>query len=318
MKRVRIIIYTSLLVLALSVVYVRINALIDLKYAEDASTQTNSENSDWVQQLIEQPADTTKRLFWTPEQSSDSEAIIIQKPSRPFDFYTLEKEWNASKQAYEFFRHGTYGTEQTSNRDQRRYFLSEDQANYPEPESGCGPTALLNLYIWYTKFGLIQESVRHSDLDTYKRLKFAEIDQRIGVLQGRAQRRETGTNTLEQVVVIDELLKTHSPTPLRMHYATKKPPLDLSDFLNISKHFRAGILSVRPLDPKTGRLRPYHAVLVIRADTSGTITIANWGTFSHGRLTQKSDGQWFIPSNPKDHSLKIVNFTTLIPFSPKS
>lgn len=52
-----------------------------------------------------------------------------------------------------------------------------------------------------------------------------------------------------------------------------------------------------------GVLINYHAVLVIRGDTSGKITIANWGEFSHGRLVKRGDGQWFVPDDPKQHEL---------------
>lgn len=60
-----------------------------------------------------------------------------------------------------------------------------------------------------------------------------------------------------------------------------------------------------------------HAVLCIRGDRSGMITLANWGQFSHGRLVNRPDGQWFIPRDPSQHELRINNLTTLIPFTPK-
>jgi C-terminal processing protease CtpA/Prc len=77
-------------------------------------------------------------------------------------------------------------------------------------------------------------------------------------------------------------------------------------------------MSVRPKDPMTGQLMGNHAVLVIRGDTSGKISIANWGKFSHGRLVQKKDGQWFIPDDRSQHELRINALTTLIPFVPKA
>ncbi|MDQ8194186.1 hypothetical protein QEH59_07105 [Coraliomargarita sp. SDUM461004] len=228
-----------------------------------------------------------------------------------------EKKWNPENKRYDFYRVGMLGNECIVNGDIRRYFLSENQSHYPEPASGCGPTALLNLYIWYTKFGLIQESIRHSDPARYKQLKFQEIDRRIAELQGQARSPTTGTNTLEQVLAIDEIVQSsHSRAPVRIHFEYKQAPLTIRDFIELSRNYRAGILSVRPKDSQTGTLMSHHAVLVIRGDTSGKISIANWGQFSHGRLVAKSDGQWFIPDTPDQHELLINQLTTLIPFIP--
>jgi hypothetical protein len=233
-----------------------------------------------------------------------------------YPFYVARKQWNSDTKRYDFYRVGMQGSERIIQNDIRRYFLSENQNDYPTPESGCGPTALLNLYIWYTKFGLIQESIRHSDPEHYKQLKFRQIDRKIAEIQGHARDLSTGTNTLEQVMAIDEIVQANSSTPLRIHFEFKSAPLNTQDFIHLSRNYRAGILAVRPKDPKTGLLMGNHAVLVIRGDTSGKISIANWGDFSHGRLVQKSDGQWFIPDNPTQHELLIEQLTTLIPFTP--
>lgn len=210
------------------------------------------------------------------------------------------------------------GSERVMKQDFRRYFLSENQNDYPKSTSGCGPTALLNLYIWYTKFGLLKESIKHSDPNSYKQLKFRQIDRKIAEIQGHSRSPVTGTNSLEQVLAIDEICQASSKTPLRIHFEYTLPPLRNQDFINLSRNYRAGILSVQPKDPRTGRLMNYHAVLAIRGDTDGKITLANWGDFTHGRLIQKSDGQWFIPDDPTQHQLKIVRLTTLIPFTPRA
>ncbi|MFP4068820.1 MAG: hypothetical protein ACLFVC_01440 [Opitutales bacterium] len=231
-------------------------------------------------------------------------------------FQTIEKRWNPRKKTYGFFQRSMRGSERILRGDARGAFLSENQADYPEPESGCGPTALLNLYIWYSKFGLLDESVRHSDLRQYKQLKFREIDQRMRALQKRSRTESGGTNTLEQIIVFDELLQSGSRKPLRLHFEIHRPPLATPDFIRLSRNYRAGLLSVRPKNPQTGRIEPHHAVLVIRADTTGKITVANWGRFVHGRLRMRDDGQWFVPDDPTQHELRINHLTTLIPFTP--
>ncbi|WOO39662.1 hypothetical protein [Rubellicoccus peritrichatus] len=235
-----------------------------------------------------------------------------------FPYYVAERRWNSQTKSFDFFRKGMHGAEPTDSRDIRRYMISEHQNNYPTPQSGCGPTALLNLYVWYSKFGLIQEKIRHSNPKRYKQLKFREIDRKISEIKGQARSPYGGTNTLEQVIAIDEIVQDNSKNPLRVHFEYTEPPLKTSDFLNITRNFRSGILSVQPKDSRTGRMMGNHAVLVIRGDTAGKITVSNWGEFQHGRLVNKPDGQWFIPDDTTQHSLKINKLTTLIPFVPKA
>tara|TARA_B100000614_G_C14549833_1_gene493520 strand:+ start:1604 stop:2791 length:1188 start_codon:yes stop_codon:yes gene_type:complete len=235
-----------------------------------------------------------------------------------YPFYVAEKKWDPRKQAYDFYRVGMQGSERVIQHDLRRYFISENQSDYPEPEGGCGPTALLNLYVWYSKFGLIDESIKHSDPRAYKLLKFKQIDRIINHIQGHSRSRADGTNSVEQVIAIDELVRTASKEHTRIHFEYKQPPLSRSDFLNISRNYRAGILTVRPKDPTTGLLRGYHAVLVIRSDTSGKITIANWGDFSHGRIVNRQGKQWFVPDDAAQYELQVERLTTLIPFTPTS
>ncbi len=250
--------------------------------------------------------------------SSNYQGTQFRQEPGEFPFYVAEKVWNPKRRVYGFVRKGMHGSESVLRQDARRYFLSENQRDYPQPESGCGPTALLNLYIWYTKFGLLQESIKFSDPTRYKRAKFNEIDRRIVNILRESRNSNGGTNVLEQVVALDEVVQANSRHPLRIHFEVKRSRLTMRDFLDLSKNYRTGLLSVRPKDRRTGRLRGNHAVLVIRGDTSGKISIANWGEFSHGRLVEKADGQWFIPDDRSQHELRINSLTTLIPFVPKA
>jgi hypothetical protein len=241
----------------------------------------------------------------------------LKAPQRSSRFYVAEKKWNPETLRYEFYRVGMRGSERILRGNFRRYFLSEHQIEYPVPESGCGPTALLNLYIWYTKFGLIEESIKDPDLARYKQRKFREIDQRLQRILGQTRGPERGTNRLEQVIALDELLGSDAENPVRLHFEFKKPPLSYKDFIRISRNYRAGILTVQPKDKITGEIYDFHAVLAVRGDTSGVVTLANWGSFTHGRLVMRGDEQWFIPSDPEEYEMRIVQFTTLIPFTPE-
>ncbi|MFQ3243053.1 MAG: hypothetical protein ACI9JZ_002762 [Lentimonas sp.] len=263
-----------------------------------------------LSQVIEQMA--------PPLASVSYKGTKFKQAPGEFPFYVVEKVWNAKDRSYDFLRKGMQGSESVLRQDARRYFISENQSDYREPESGCGPTALLNLYVWYTKFGLLKESIKYADPIRYKRGKFNEIDRAILSVLRESRNSHGGTNVLEQIVALDQVVQANGRDPLRLHFEIKRPPLVMNDFLTLSRNYRAGLMSVRPKDPMTGQLMGNHAVLVIRGDTSGKISIANWGGFSHGRLVKKKDGQWFIPDDRSQHELRINALTTLIPFVPKA
>ncbi len=271
-----------------------------------------------VQQTPRKSPSTHRSSTPARSQSVSYQDTSFRQQTGDYPYYTVEKKWNPQRKEYEFWRKGMQGSEIPLKIDARRYFLSENQSDYPEPASGCGPTALLNLYIWYSKFGLLKESIRHSNPETYKRLKFQEIDRKLLNIQRASRTRNGGTNTLAAIVAMDELVKKFSQPPARIHFEIKQPPLERRDFTNLSHGYRVGILSVRPKDPTTGRLMGNHAVLCIRGDTAGMITIANWGEFSHGSFAQRPDGQWFVPQDTSQHELRINHLTTLIPFVPRS
>jgi len=243
-------------------------------------------------------------------------SIVLVLGCAILSFASIEKRWNAATGSYDFFRVRMEGAERSLRAAARGAILSENQGEYPEPESGCGPTALLNLYIWYSKFGLVKESVRHAEPDQYKQLKFAEIDRRMREVQKQSRTEAGGTNVLETIVVLDALVQAYAPRPTRIHYRILEPPLATRDFLKLNRNFRAGLLSVRPKDLETGELLDNHAVLVIRTDRTGKITVANWGEHVHGRLVRRGEHQWFVPDSADQNELRINRLTELIPFTP--
>jgi hypothetical protein len=265
---------------------------------------------------ISQPARPKRATAQSAARTSSYQGTGFRQEAGDYPFYVAQKKWNPQRKEYDFIRRGMHGSEVPMRTDARRYFLSENQNDYPEPASGCGPTALLNLYIWYTKFGLLTESITHSNPQTYKQLKFRQIDRKLLDIQRESRTRRGGTNTLAGIVAMDELVQEYSRNRTRLHFEIQQPPLDRQDFINLSRGYRVGILSVRPKDRQTGRLRGNHAVLCIRGDTAGMVTIANWGEFSHGSLVQRPDGQWFVPNVAEQPELRINHLTTLIPFTP--
>ncbi len=198
----------------------------------------------------------------------------------------------------------------------RLSMLSEDQSNYPIPESACGPTAMLNILIWYEKFGLIPPLYRDANPRHYKLKLFSEIDRRLIQQSGTFRTEDAGVKNLDTAIVMDSIVKTRTDGALRIHTDIIEAPLTLEDFLETTKNFRSGYLVVAPKDLETGKLLNDHAVVVIRTDRTGYITLATWGQHYHGRLKKCPDGQWFIPQDPKHMDLKIKGLTRFIPFKP--
>ncbi len=242
---------------------------------------------------------------------------FLNGASGNFSFYVAEKRPDPRTGVNSFFRLGLAGREvPNAHPETRRSMLSEFQGNYPVPQSGCGPTAILDYLIWYENFGLVPRSTKVADTVVYKRQTFDLIDRTIGQVKGEARNPVNGTNHLEMVVAFDRIMQDLSQGRVRLGFEIKPAPLKDADLLRVTTGFRAGIVSVQLQDPKTKSLLGYHAVSVVGEDTDGVIVLANWGGYWAGRLVSRPDGQWFIPSDPKNASMKIVALLTLIPFTP--
>lgn len=208
------------------------------------------------------------------------------------------------------------GIEQTNNSLNRLSIVSENQFDYPIPESGCAPTAMLNILIWYEKYGLIEPKHRDSDARQYKYKFFLEIDHRLAQQAGRRRNETLGINSADVAIVMDLIVSERSTGAVRIHTDTVPAPLELTDLLEGLQNFRASYLIVTPKNPHTGTLGVDHAVVVIRADSAGYITLATWGKRYRGLLKTRSDGQWFIPQGPSHLELKINELMRFIPFRP--
>lgn len=231
-------------------------------------------------------------------------------------FHVIERELNTDTGESTYFRRFMRGTECTNNALNRLTMLSENQETYPEPESGCGPTSMLNILIWYEKYGLIQPLTREADTATYKLQFFNEIDQRLIETAGQSRTESNGTHTREAALVMDTIVSEQSANSIRLQSDYFPAPLELDHFLTMNRNFRAGTLIVRPKDPQTQALRANHAVTVIRADRAGYITLGTWGKIYRGILKTRGVDQWFVPSNPEHLELKIVGLIRFIPFEP--
>lgn len=241
-----------------------------------------------------------------------AQSVAPRTPEPIYPFYTVEPI--GSNGSYR--RIGFRGQECINPNLERGIILSEDQSGYPVPDSGCGPTAILDWLIWYQNSGLVPRSTQHADLATYKRITFDLIDRRIAALKGHARTYSGGTNSTELMVVFDELVRDLSQGKIRLSCDQTDAPLSLRNLLNQTRYYRAGILIVQVYDPKAPPPGAFHAVALLRTDTTGRISIANWGKYEHGHLVQKSDGQWFVADDESTLPMKVRSLLTFIPFRP--
>ena len=240
-------------------------------------------------------------------------ACPLLSETTDFQVFKYKKRGNQ----IEYYPHIVKGVERVNYGLNRFSILSEDQANYPTPETGCGPTAMLNILVWYEKFGLIPPLYRDADPRLYKLKLFREIDRRLAKQSGIIRTEERGVRNFDTAVVMDSIVNERTGGKVRIHTDWIEAPLKLSDFLETIKNFRAGYLIVTPKDLETGELLDDHAVVVIRTDRTGYITLATWGQHYHGRLKKRADGQWFIPRDSSDMELKVKALMRFIPFKPE-
>lgn len=244
-----------------------------------------------------------------------STAIAGQTPVER-DFQVVERGKDQQSGKPLFYLRTLRGTEQSNNAQNRLSILSENQHDYPAPESGCGPTAMLNILVWYEKYGLIEPYSRNADPTRYKLELFTEIDRRLTLQAGMARTEDRGVNNVDVAMVMDAIVRERSKGAVRMHTDAIQAPLSLKNFLDSMHHFRSAYLIVSPKDRTTGKRYNDHAAVVIRADRAGYITLATWGQLYRGLLKTRGDGQWFIPQDPTHMELEIHGLTRFTPFRP--
>lgn len=231
-------------------------------------------------------------------------------------FETID-ELRGPQGEFEGFVHQSMrGTERLNRALNRNGLLSEDQINYPVPASGCAPTALLNILIWYEKYGLIASTNRDSNTRNYKLKLFNEIDHKLTEVSGALRTAESGALGGHVAMVMDQLVQERSKGQLRMHSVSLSTPLSTRDFLDLMPNFRTGYLVVLPKDKETGKLLHPHAMTFIRADRSGVMTFGTWGEMYRGRLQMRGEEQWFISQDPSHLELQVKSLMTFIPFEP--
>ncbi len=210
------------------------------------------------------------------------------------------------------------GVELYNDSPHRLKIKSENQSNYPIPKSGCGPTSMLSILMWYENYGIIKSLYRDTDLRSYKLNLFREIDNHLFRQAGVNGGEHVGVTLLDTAVTMDFMFEMRSKGTTRIHTEFKPGPLKTRDFLRTTLNFRSGLLIVRPKDLQTGELGNLHATVIIEADERGRITLGTWGQLYCGLLEERPGGQWFVPQDPSHMELKIRELILFMPFQPTS
>tara|TARA_B110000037_G_scaffold220312_1_gene287798 strand:+ start:100272 stop:101111 length:840 start_codon:yes stop_codon:yes gene_type:complete len=224
-------------------------------------------------------------------------------------------EWRVIEGDGNFYRTALQGQEVALRRgDARRRVPSYDQGDFPEPESGCGPTAALNWLLWMENLGCFGAPALRVDDATHVKETFALIDEQIRNMRQDLSERRVGSNRAQIAATMDHLAGELSEGKVRMAVRSFKTPLKIVDLLGFVKSQRAGILIGQVVEDGPGsELGELHALNLVAVDRRGGLMLNNWGERGYGYLRTYPDGQYFFPENTEQAGLKIVEAMCLIP-----
>lgn len=204
------------------------------------------------------------------------------------------------------------------NAGARRRVPSMNQDDFPEPESGCGPTAVLNWVLWMQDQNLLRKPSRAAPERERAKDGFLRIEREIFGLRGKNRSASRGASNAPEIIsAMDRMAHELSDGEVRMAYRQFEAPLRVADLLEFTSGYRSGILIVRVVDDlEKGTFGEYHAVSLVAGDTSGHLMINNWGEQVYGALRHRPDGQYFYSSTNDHPPLKVEMALCFIPFRP--
>ncbi len=254
-----------------------------------------------------------------PTPAQDSRSNPAPPPDSPHEkspFYVVEAV--SGNAGIEFQRRGAHGREWLGGNpgEWRRRVPSYHQLDFPEPESGCGPVAILNWLTWYQDLGMLTKSIDWLGTDMRADDNHRLIEEEIVSLRNRTTGLRGGTTSLEIICAFDRIVNRLSNQRIRLGYEVYDVPLSIDDLTRFTRGFRSAILLVRPVNPETGKLESLHAVSVVAGDRAGYLMLNNWGERLHGALRNEPNGQFFSPSNVESPRLKLEQLICLVPFIP--
>jgi hypothetical protein len=201
----------------------------------------------------------------------------------------------------------------------RRRVPAMDQAAFPEPESACGPAAILNWLLWLDQERVLRlPRMGSGEVDAVE--VFRRIDGIFTELEpSRAENGRGGANLADIVLTMDRLLGEYSGGELRFGVESFEAPLAGADLLRVNRGYRCGILIGRVLDEDgavTDGPDAYHAVSLVAADRSGGVMLNNWGRQVFGHLRTEGGRQILRAENAIHPPLQVERVLCFRPFRP--
>lgn len=221
--------------------------------------------------------------------------------------------------AVRFFPFRMEGTEiRGAGAEARRHVPAMNQRDFPEPESGCGPTAVLNWMLWMQDQHLLGTPRETHGLEARALAGFQRIEEEIRRLRGtEAGGSRGGSNEFEIISAMDRLAYQLSSGDVRMAYRRFHAPLKMAEVLEFTTGYRSGILIGRVVEDRaTGQLGEYHALNLVAGDRSGYLMVNNWGERVYGALRTEPDGQYFYASTADHPPIKVERALCFVPFRP--
>lgn len=224
-------------------------------------------------------------------------------------------EWRVKDGRGQFYRTTFSGEEVVLRRgDARRRVPAFHQKNFPEPESGCGPTAVLNWMLWMRELGCFGEAENGADSAVFARHIFWEIDREIREMRKEDLPSRNGSNRAQIAAAMDRLARDWSGGTVRMAVRAYETPLKMVDLLSFIRGQRAGILIGQVVEnAQTGEAGDFHALNLVAVDRGGGLMVNNWGERVYGYLRTYPDGQYFYPENAEQAGLKIIEALCMVP-----
>lgn len=249
---------------------------------------------------------------------SMDEDVFSKSCSNNYDYCVVEASRKSSGGNIAFHRRGLNGMEVVTVDAEKRFrVFSPDQAAFPEPESGCGPTAILNWIYWYQREGILHKPIDGSGIDLLLKHNFRLIETELMAIKGRTQGYRGGTTALDICCAFDRVTHRLSQGLLRMHTEYFRAPISLADLFRFTTGNRAIILVTRVIESNGQPSDTFHAVSLVHADNDAYLMVNNWGQRLYGALRNEPDGQFFRPKDAQSVPLRIEFMLGFIPFRPK-
>lgn len=201
----------------------------------------------------------------------------------------------------------------------RRQVPALRQEDFPEPETGCGPAAMLNWLLWLEAQRALRFPREWTTAATPRQL-YEAIETTLAEIRRESTPGKRGPmRTDELVAVMDRLVREYSDGALRLAPEVFEAPVKISDLITFNRGYRCGFLVGEVLDDEASDQSTLsHVVSLVAADRQGGVMLNNWGARVYGHLRNEAGQQVFRARNADHPPMRIDCVIRLIPFSPEA